>query len=192
MRSPFIVSLAVLCAASCGREKATPVDVESTGPAFAFGRDNGTVTVPMQVQADLEFVVDQSAPALAACDPRPGIAVGTGGGEATHMGRFEVVRMEHCSVDLAVLPPLLDGVGPFVWRAADGSGIHGTYAFLLLPPVAGGFFTLFVEGGTGRLEGATGRLEIDPRSTPVICVDPLCLNGATVRLVLTGSLSVPR
>jgi len=191
MRPALLVPLLLSCASACNRDVVAPADVEQHALAFATGRGDGTVIVPVQVQMDLHYLVDQSAQARAACDPRPGLAVGTGKGEATHLGRFEVIRMDHCSVDLAVTPPLLDATGTFEWRAADGSRIEGTYAFLFLPPENGGFFTLSVEGGTGRFEGATGHLEFNERSGPVVCVDPLCLDGANWFAVFDGWLSIP-
>jgi len=149
--------------------------------------------LPMQVQATLHWIVDQSPEALSVCGPRPGLAVGSGDGEATYLGHFDVMRADHCSVDLASIPPLLDAVGSFDWSAADGSTIAGRYEFLFLPPEAGGYFTLFVEGGTGRFEGANGRMDFDPeRSGEVVCVDPLCLNGATLPAFFSGSISLPR
>lgn len=192
MRRALPTVLALLVATpACGRDSFSPGGTSASlaGPS---GREDGMVTVPMAVRATLMWVVDQGAEARETCDPRPGLAVGTGEGEATHLGRFRVARLDHCSIDLAVTPPVLDGSGEFEWVAADGSTIAGTYEFLFLPPEQGGFFTMFVEDGTGRFEGATGRLDFNPKSGPVECVDPLCLNGATWSAAFSGWIAIPR
>lgn len=188
-----VVLVSLLLVPACEHVPLEPDGANAPAYDSAPGRAGESVTVPVQVRATLFWIVDQSAQALAACAPRPGLAVGSGEGEATHLGRFTVELANHCSVDLAANPPLLDASGPFEWRAADGSTISGHYEFLFLPPEAGGFFTMYVEGGTGRFAGAEGQLELDAvRSGVVQCVDPLCLNGATLAAVVTGSISIPR
>lgn len=189
---PTVLAL-LLITAACDGESFDPADATRPALATANGRADGTVTVPMEVRATLFWVVDQSGEALELCDPLPGLAVGSGAGEATHMGRFQVLLLDHCSIDLAVAPPVIDGGGRFEWAAADGSTISGTCAFLFLPPEQGGFFTILVEGGTGRFEGATGQLDFNAAQGGLVeCVDPLCLNGATWPTVLTGWISIPR
>lgn len=194
MRRAFLAVLALLTlTAACDSGPVRPFAPDVAARSGLHGRADGMVTVPMNVRATLGWTVDQSAEALEACAPRPGLAEGTGRGEATHLGRFRIVELDHCSVDLAVQPPALDGVGVFRWVAADGSAISGSYEFLFLPPEQGGFFTFFVEAGTGRFHGATGRLEFDAeRSGLVECVDALCLDGATLEAAFKGWISIPR
>lgn len=162
-------------------------------PDVADARVGSDVVLPMQLQATLTWVVDQSPQAQAACAPRPGVAEGGGQGEATHLGRFRVLVLDHCSIDLAVVPPTLDGAGDFVFEAADGSTMAGSYVFFFAPAELGGFMTLHVQGGSGRFAGATGRLDYVPeRSEMAVCVDALCLEGATLEALFQGWIAVPR
>jgi hypothetical protein len=158
--------------------------------AVAHGKAGGMVTVPFEMHGTLEWIVDQSPAALALCAPRPGIAVGSGQGEATLLGHFEVVKAEHCSIDLAAPTPLVDGHGEWEWAGADGSSLYGTYVFVFAPPELGGFYTAYIEGGTGRLRGASGRFDFDPQV--ISCVDALCLNGATFETLAHGFVTLPR
>lgn len=174
----------------------------------SLGRDGGAVTVPMTVEAAMMWVVPGASaddcPDLV--DPDTGelfIAEGSGEGEATHLGRFEITELDHptinvCSVlETPPTPPapadlLRDGTFEFV--AADGSAISGTYSFLFLPPEQGGFFTLFVEGGTRRFAGASGTLEfVFGESGVTQPADPLFLTGATLDpAVFEGEITIPR
>ncbi|MGD2071713.1 MAG: hypothetical protein PVI57_23815, partial [Gemmatimonadota bacterium] len=138
--------------------------------------------------------VDQSDEALAACPGRPGLALGTGEGTASHLGRFVVTKLDHCSVDIAPPVALEDilGDGEFAIEAADGSTLWGTYSFLFLLPEDGGFFDVTVLGGTGRFEGAGGWLAYAFAPGPVVCDDPLCLVNAVWEPELEGQLTLPR
>lgn len=82
----------------------------------------------------------------------------------------------------------------FRFVAADGSTLSGSYQFLFVPPDQGGFFSLFVEDGTRRLEGASGQLDLSFENSGMVqCVDPLCLGSATLEpAVFEGTLSLPR
>lgn len=190
---PCISIIIMLVTASCGDAPPSPTGPVLRNMSQAETRIGAGVTSPVMVHATLVWTVDQSEEALAACGPRPGLALGSGEGQATYLGRFRVMRMDHCSVDLATVPPALDADGEFRWQAADGSTVEGSYSFLFLPGDQGGFFTMTVEGGTGRFVGATGRLDADlDRSDPVVCDDALCLDLATWPAVFTGWISLPR
>jgi len=193
MRSLPALLVTVVVGVTACEQNSLPAGVAGAPASNLVGRTGETVTVPMQVDAVLYWTVDQGPAALAACSPRPGLAVSSGEGHGTHLGHFRVVVANHCSVDLAVVPPLLDGAGPFEWMAEDGSTIAGSYEFLFLPPEAGGCLTMRVDGGTGRFAGATGRLDPVPaRSGVTQCEDPLCLNGATLPAHFSGPISITR
>jgi hypothetical protein len=77
----------------------------------------------------------------------------SGSGQATHMGRVGI--WQHHYVDVTSMT-FYDGT--FVWTAANGDTIEGTYYGSLVPTSAGfeihGYFT--IDGGTGRFENAVG------------------------------------
>lgn len=174
------------------------------------GRDNGTVTVPMKVDATMTWTVPGAS--AADCpdliDPATGelfTAEGAGLGEATHLGRFEIAKLDHPTINLCGIfppnPPLpsdadLTRSGEFELVAVDGSALSGTYAFFFAPPGREdeAFFTLIVEDGTRRFEGAIGTLDVDlERSGSAVCADPLCLVHAILEpAVFEGSLTIPR
>jgi hypothetical protein len=174
----------------------------------ALGRDGGTVTVPMTVDATMAWVVPGASaddcPDL--IDPETGelfTAEGFGEGEANHLGRFEITELDHPTINLCSTvqeppaPPEPSDVrrdGTFEFVAADGSTLSGTYSFLLMPPEQGGFFTLFVTDGTRRFDGASGELNVDldesGRSEPS---DPLSLGKTTFApAVFEGEVTIPR
>lgn len=189
-QSPFLTLALLMATAGCADLPSAPeptLDAVSAG-AFVDGR---TVT-PMAAELTVVWNVDQSADALAACAPRPGLAVGAGSGWATQLGSVQVVRMEHCSIDLAAEFPILDGDGEFELRAADGSTLEGHYTFLLLPSEIGGFAIFSIEAGSGRFQGAEGMLEVTEGLSDLTCADLLCLTGATLTATLEGWISVPR
>lgn len=192
MRKATELSLALaLSTAACGEGALAPTESVVPQATVTNGRADGSVTTPFEMHGVLEWIVDQSPGAQAQCAPRPGIAVGSGSGNATMLGDFHVVKSDHCSVDLASTPPLVDGVGKWEWAASDGSTLYGTYEFLFLPPPLG-FYSAIIEGGTGRLARATGAFALDPDRTTISCVDALCLYGATFDTVAHGWLTVPR
>lgn len=186
-------------------------DDPPAGPEPALntlGRDGGAVTVPMTVDATMMWVVPGASaddcPDL--IDPDTGelfTAEGSGEGEATHLGRFEITELDHPTINVCSLlqePPVppepsdLLRNGTFEFVAADGSAISGTYSFLVLPPEQGGFFTISVEDGTRRFGGASGELEVDfDESGRSDCADPLCLGKATLDpAVFEGEITIPR
>lgn len=89
------------------------------------------------------------------CNPL--ITVGLEGtGNATHLGRFTAVQSQ-------CIDPTNPGVftdGQFVWTAANGDEVHGTYAGELIPTNENSLFLIenpfFFNGGTGRFENAAG------------------------------------
>jgi hypothetical protein len=160
---------------------------------------NGTeaVTVPMQITAVFDWTVPGASvtdcPSL--IDPSTGqlfTAVGSGSGHGTHLGAFEIAQLDHPTINLCgILPPNpplptdddTRRTGVFEFVGADGSSIDGSYTFFLAPPGREDetTFTMFVEGGSGRFDGASGRLEGDiARSGMAVCADPFCLQRATV------------
>lgn len=189
-----------------------PVSPEAYLSQNELGRDNGTVSIEMKLEATLMWTVPGASavdcPDL--IDPATGqlfIAEGSGEGEATHMGRFQVAKLDHPTVNLCdILPPNpplpsdddLMRSGEFEFVAADGSTLFGTYEFFFAPParIDEAFFTFFVEGGTHRFQGASGMLDLPPpkpRSQPVVCADPLCLTKATwENVIFRGMLTLPR
>lgn len=174
----------------------------------ALGRDGGEVTVPMTVDATMTWVVPGASaddcPDL--IDPETGelfTAEGSGEGEADHLGRFEITELDHPTINVCSMlqdppvPPEPSDVrrdGTFEFVAADGSALSGTYSFLFVPPEQGGFFTLFVEGGTGRFVGASGELELVFEESGVTqSSDPLFLDEATLEpAVFEGEITIPR
>lgn len=202
-RAAVVTIVAGLMLLACNDTPASP-DLSLN----ALGRDGGAVTVPMTVEATMMWVVPGASaddcPDL--IDPETGelfVAEGSGEGEATHLGRFEITELDHptinvCSVlETPPTPPapadlLRDGTFEFV--AADGSAISGTYSFLFLPPEQGGFLTAFVEGGTGRFVGASGELEfVFDESGVTQSSDPLFLDVATLEpAVFRGEITIPR
>ena len=89
-------------------------------------------------------------------------ASATGGGTASHLGRFRIVSQTACLN--------ADGTGgtqgEFVWRAANGDLLTGTFTFSSNPPDANGTVTLTslegeITGGTGRFADASGTLALD-------------------------------
>lgn len=214
-RRPLGVIVAALLAFQACDD--APVSPEADLSLDALGRDGGTVTVPMEVDATFMWIVDTEE-FLARCDGTPGLAEGFGSGEATHLGRFDITELDHCSVDIAAfqaavanLPPTHPDVqeafvqhflreGEFEWRAADGGTLSGSYVLFTIPAgpatpefAEGAFFTMTVTDGTGRFAGATGELEADlERSTFPFSDDPLFLGKATFPVVLEGELTLPR
>lgn len=159
----------------------------------ALGSDGAAVTIPVRLEATVVSNVDQSASALSACPGTPGIAVGEGSGTGTYLGTVTITKFDHCSIDLRppVGPEDLRRRGEFIFEAADGSALSGTYAFLFLPAEQGGFFSMQIEDGTRRFAGASGELEfVDGEVT--VCDDALCLDNAVFKPILAGTLTLPR
>jgi hypothetical protein len=185
-----------------------PAVVEATGAATAAarGRDNGNVSVPITMRAALAWTVPGASaddcPDLV--DPGTGelfTAAGQGTGRANHLGRLRVTRMDHPTMNLCPilegLPPAPEGLartGQIELVAADGSTLSGRYDFLFVPPELGGFFTMTVQMGTGRFQGASGQLDFNwDESGEVMCSDPLCLEEATIDpMVFEGAIILPR
>lgn len=189
-------TIAALATTSCdtARTPSAPDEASVNTQSLAFGREGSEIELPVRLEATFIWNVDQSAEAVAACPGTPGIAVGSGSGTGTHLGAFEITKLDHCSVDL--LPPVgLDDIsreGEFELEAPDGSTLVGTYAFLALPMEEGGFLTMTIEGGTGRFTGATGGLDLVSAPGPTVCDDALCLENAVFLPTLEGVLTLPR
>ena len=80
----------------------------------------------------------------------------TGGGNATHLGRFTTAQSHFINV---FDPSGAFTGGTYTFTAANGDTIYGSYSGVFLPVDEGRFsingaFT--IEGGTGRFAGATG------------------------------------
>ena len=91
--------------------------------------------------------------AAALSDPPILEIVVTGNGHSTHMGKVGI--WQHHFVNVITMT-FYDGT--FVWTAANGDTIEGSYSGSLIPTSAGfeihGSFT--IDGGTGRFAGASG------------------------------------
>lgn len=200
--------VAGLTAPGCSEAPVTTPDPST----MALGRDGGTVTVPMRMDATITWVVPGAT--AADCpdlvDPSTGevfTAEGSGQGEATHLGRFEIAELDHPTVNHCSLlesPPALPApsdvtrTGSFELVGGDGSTIFGSYEFFApVPPSAEAFFTFSVEGGTGRLVGATGELEVLPGQSgeagPADPEDVLLLGEVNWDpVVAEGEITIPR
>lgn len=202
-RSPTLLVVVGLTVLACDGLPTLPEGSDRALSSSALGRDGGTVTVPMKVDASMMWTVPgaTAADCPELIDPSTGelfIAEGSGEGEATHLGRFEITELDHPTIN--VCPPGPPGPadllrhGTFQFVAADGSTISGSYSFLFVPPEDGGFFTLFVEDGTGRLDGASGELEfVFDESGMTQSQDPLFLTRATLDpAVFEGEVTIPR
>lgn len=197
------VALVGLALAACDEALVTP-----DASLSALGRDDGSVTLPMEVDATMIWTVPGASAADCSdlIDPETGelfVAEGFGEGEATHLGRFDIAELDHPTINMCSTlqePPVppepadLRRDGTFEFVAADGSTISGTYSFLFLPPEQGGFFTLFVEGGTKRFAGASGELAfVFEESGVTQPSDPLFLGEATLEpAVFVGEITIPR
>jgi hypothetical protein len=105
-----------------------------------------------------------------------------GAGVATHMGKVAVFQSHYMTPTSD--PNLLDFYdGVFVWTAANGDELNGTYSGQLqvvsevLSEIHG---TFVIDGGTGRFQSATG-------GGPASGTQSL-VNGSAV-LILEGSIS---
>lgn len=212
-KSAATAILAGLTLLACSETPVTTPDLSTR----ALGRDGGTVTKPMHVDATFMWIVDtEDVPPE--CEGTPGLAEGFGSGEATHLGRFDVTKLDHCSIDAAAFLADIEGLAPddpafftalvnhlrregeFTLTAADGSTISGTYVTFLFAtgPEStefgqGASFTMTVTDGTGRFDGATGELNADlQRSTFPFSDDSLFLEKATFPVVLDGEITLPR
>ena len=83
----------------------------------------------------------------------------TGGGEATHLGRFTATF--HALVTL----PAGTAVGEFTFVAANGARLFATFTGQSAPTSVAGVVSIHeiatITGGTGRFEDATGSFTID-------------------------------
>ena len=114
----------------------------SVGSAWVLGEKN---SVPFKANAKANAVVVSPPPILE-------IYV-YGSGHSTHMGNTTV--WQHHFVDVISMT-FYDGT--FVWTAANGDTLTGSYHGSLVPTSIGfeihGYFT--IDGGTGRFGDATG------------------------------------
>jgi hypothetical protein len=178
-------------------------------PAFGvLGRDGGHVTVPMKLEAAITWNVIGASPADCPdlIDPSTGslfTAVGVGEGRGTHLGRFEITKFDHPTINLCSFigappaPPTpadLTRDGSWEFVAADGSTLYGSYSFFFTGGAPGGYFDLAVEGGTKRLAGAQGSLTfLEEESGSAVAEDPLFLTTTILEpAVFDGTLTLPR
>lgn len=189
-------------------------------PGFSvLGQDGETVTVPIKIQfREGSFVVvpfgDARIPAgtptddcpVGEADPELGIPAGfpngggvvviEGTGEATHLGRFEVIQTQ-CAVQFfpATDPPFVNFDLRSTLTGADGDQIfvHGPFASTPFTPPAVPRQTFEIVGGTGRFEGASGWTP-ESAGGEVTCTDdtPFCLEGTFTGGVTEGEITIPR
>lgn len=203
-RSTGVAAVLVLLLALQGCGDTNPFSPGSEASLNALGRDDGTVTVPMNIQfREGSFVVvpsgDSRIPAGTTTDDCPvgeanpalglpagfpnggGVVVSHGTGEATHLGRFEYVQTQ-CAIQFFPLtnPPF---VNFDLWSrliGADGSEIfvQGPFARTPFTPSAVPRPIFDIVGGTGHFEGAVGWVS-QSVGLDLTCTDTsgLCLAG---------------
>lgn len=187
--------------------------------ADAFGRADGSLTVPIKIEFDRgSFVVvpfgDPRIPAgtpTAGCpvgEANPelglpagfpnggGVVVSRGTGHATHLGRFDVVQTQ-CAVQFfpPTDPPFVNFDLRSTLTGADGSQIfvQGDFGTTPFTPSDVERPIFEIVDGTGRLEGVSGMV---PQSTggEVTCTDTsgLCLAGIFTGGTTEGEIIIPR
>lgn len=209
LKTAGLTVVAALTLAACNE---TSDPLQPNAELNALGRNAGAVTVPMNLDATIMWTVPGAT--AADCpdliDPSTGqlfTAEGFGQGEATHLGHFAIAELDHPTINLCSVlesPPALPArsdvtrTGSFEFVAADGSTIFGSYEFFAPGPASSGaFFTFSIAGGTGRLVGATGELEVLPeQSGQPGSVDPedVLLLGKVSwdPVVAKGEITIPR
>ena len=91
--------------------------------------------------------------------PPTGTFVGSGEGQATHLGQF-TYEFPH-TVNLAASPPA--GQGTYSFKAANGDSVEAEFTGFSMPVEPGFVFVVEagnITGGTGRFAGATGEFTI--------------------------------
>jgi hypothetical protein len=82
-----------------------------------------------------------------------------GSGVASHMGKVSVYQ-HHLVAPTADPNVLVFHDGVWIWTAANGDILQGTYSGQLVFNPTGGYFEIhgyfYVDGGTGRFQHATG------------------------------------
>jgi hypothetical protein len=140
MRS-IVLGLCVVAAGCSGQVLDSPTSPTSaTAPAQTQARGGTQLPFSGSFTLDIQF---------APPDPH---AVGTGGGNATHLGQFTATVT-------AVVSATGTSTGSFNFTAANGDQLFGTIegtGVLIEPGVARVTEVATIEGGTGRFEGATG------------------------------------
>jgi hypothetical protein len=101
----------------------------------------------------------QATESIAGGAPGFFVATGSGGGIATHLGRFTITWT--FTVDMA----LGTGTGPLTFTAANGDQVHATAVGSSEPTSTPGVFriseTFTITGGTGRFLNAQGSIRTD-------------------------------
>ena len=213
-RLATVVLAGALILAGCGDTPSAP-----DAALNAFGRDGGTVTVPIEIQfGEGAFVVvpfdDPRVPAgtpTASCpvgDANPdlgipagfpnggGFVISQGDGEGNHLGHLDNFSTR-CAVQFfpATDPPFVNFDVRITLTAADGDQLFARLPYAKTPFTPAGVPAQGVEivGGTGSFEGAEGRLS-PLQGGEVICTDDsgFCLEGTWKGGVVEGELTVPR
>jgi hypothetical protein len=187
-------------------------------PSGPFGRDNGTVTVPVEIQwgEGIFFVVPlddtavpegtpvencpddglESPPLPAGFPNGGGLVISMGDGEGRHFGRLTEFSTR-CAVQFfpPTDPPGVNFDLRATLTAADGSELFVRAPFAKTPFAPPDLEppSATVVGGTGRFEGASGHLT-STGGGEVVCTDDsgFCLEGTWSGGALIGEITIPR
>lgn len=204
-----IVLLAIgLCATSA----------QGQGNPTELGRDDGTVTIPIEIQwgeggwvvvpFDHPLVPDgtptQNCPDDGQANPALGLPAGfpNGGGilvdEGTGIGRRLgklTLNSTRCALQFFPLtdPPFANFDLRATLTAANGDQIFIRNEFVTTSTTPPEFSTpnAQIVGGTGRFEGATG-WTTPTEGIDIFCDDPLCLTGTWSGGFIIGEITIPR
>jgi hypothetical protein len=112
--------------------------------------------------------------------PVTGAGSGDSHGQATHLGKFTA----HAELQVTGFTPpnIFEAVGNFTLVAANGDEVTGTLAGTSMATGPGPIFTghiatyvLTITGGTGRFDGASGRIESVQEGTALFRDEAACL-----------------
>lgn len=211
-----------ILAVIAGLALTTACDDAPVAPDAAFdalGRDDGSVTLPVEIQfREGSFVVvpfgDPRIPDGTPVEDCPvgeanpdaglpagfpnggGVVVSHGTGEATHLGSFEFVQTQ-CAIQFFPVtdPPFVNFEVRSTLIGADGSRIfiRGPFATTFLTPASVPRPLFDIVGGTGRFDGATGSVP-QSEGLEMTCTDdtPFCLEGTFTGGTTEGEITIPR